>query len=329
MRRGLPGVALTAALASTASFASSASAATAPTAPAYSQIIAFGDSLSDTGNLYRLTSFLPTGGIPGAPYYQGRFSNGRLAVEDMAADLGLSLLSNAVAGAQTGFGNQGGAFLYGTGVGGQIMQFEARTPKLDASALYFLWAGPNDFYTASNMQQAATSVTASANMLINVRNLYDHGARDFFLPLMPDLSQTPEALHGQAAYAAAAKQRTQEYNRALSLGLSGLQASLPGIRLTVFDTPSFMSKTVGELKTLGLDVANACYDMVKDDVCGFQEQYLFWDGVHPTNTGNWILGQAFANAAVSPTPEPGALNLMLLGLLGMGFRNILKHRPKK
>jgi phospholipase/lecithinase/hemolysin len=283
----------------------------------YSQIIAFGDSLSDTGNLYKLTSLLPTGGIPGAPYYQGRFSNGLLAVEDMAAGLGLGLLSNAVAGAQTGLGNQGGALLFGTGVAGQITKFEARTPVLDTSALYFLWAGPNDFYVGANMQTAATSAMASANMLGNIRNLYDHGARNFFVPLMPDLSQTPEALHGQQAYADAARQRTLEYNQILSQGLSNLQASLPSLNLTVFDTPSFMRKTVGEMKEAGFDVTEACYDAARDDVCSFEAQYLFWDSVHPTNTGHYLLGEAFANAALTAAPEPGTWALMLLGLAAM------------
>jgi outer membrane lipase/esterase len=37
----------------------------------------FGDSLSDSGNLFAATSALGAG-TPGAPYFQGRFSNGRV-----------------------------------------------------------------------------------------------------------------------------------------------------------------------------------------------------------------------------------------------------------
>jgi len=43
----------------------------APATP-FSQIIAFGDSLTDTGRFYALT------GLPPAPYQEGRFSNGPL-----------------------------------------------------------------------------------------------------------------------------------------------------------------------------------------------------------------------------------------------------------
>ena len=74
-------------------------------ASAYSQLYVFGDSLSDTGNL-----FAATGGTnPIPPYFNGRFSNGPVWVETLAASLGLpvnpSLLGGtnyAFAGAVTG-----------------------------------------------------------------------------------------------------------------------------------------------------------------------------------------------------------------------------------
>ena len=54
------------------------------------QIIVFGDSLSDTGNLYNFTSkahkvipSIPV--IPKSPYYQGRFTNGLNWIDDLSA----------------------------------------------------------------------------------------------------------------------------------------------------------------------------------------------------------------------------------------------------
>jgi hypothetical protein len=45
------------------------------------QVIAFGDSLSDAGNIFRATSGrFP----PSLPYFNGRFSNGSVAVETLA-----------------------------------------------------------------------------------------------------------------------------------------------------------------------------------------------------------------------------------------------------
>src|SRR6478735_2958703 len=53
---------------------------------AYSQVVVFGDSLSDTGNVNNQTF----GISPGSAYYQGRFSNGPLWVEDLATSLGVA-----------------------------------------------------------------------------------------------------------------------------------------------------------------------------------------------------------------------------------------------
>ncbi|MEE9424508.1 MAG: SGNH/GDSL hydrolase family protein [Methylococcales bacterium] len=50
----------------------------------YSQVISFGDSLSDTGNLFQAT------GSPPPPYFNGRFSNGPVWNEILTNNFGLS-----------------------------------------------------------------------------------------------------------------------------------------------------------------------------------------------------------------------------------------------
>jgi phospholipase/lecithinase/hemolysin len=67
---------------------------------AYSQIVAFGDSLSDNGNMFALTE----GTVyetPSPPYYEGRFSNGPVWVDYLAQDLGIDLVNMAYGGART------------------------------------------------------------------------------------------------------------------------------------------------------------------------------------------------------------------------------------
>lgn len=278
---------------------------------AYSQIIAFGDSLSDTGNLYKLS--LPyLGGYPGDPYYQGRFSNGALAVEAMADDLGLPVTSYAVGGAQTGMGNQGGYFLYGTGVGGQILSYseDLRGKGTDPSALYFVWAGPNDFFAGSNIWSSSTASQAYGNMVGNLASLYFLGARNFFVPLMPDLSLTPTALLSSSAYQAAAAQRTDEYNKLLLDGLSNMVTRYAGMNIVLFDTTGFMAAQVPSLKANGVDTVDACYNVSASSTCQYPNAYLFWDGQHPTAFTNQILGRAFAAAV----PEPEVFSLMAVGL---------------
>ena len=55
-------------------------------------IVAFGDSLSDTGN-----TFLAAG-IPPAPYYQGHYSNGPIWLEYLAGRLGVAAPLPSLAG---------------------------------------------------------------------------------------------------------------------------------------------------------------------------------------------------------------------------------------
>ena len=70
----------------------------------FTKIYAFGDSLSDTGNLFALT-----GGFPPPPYFEGRVSNGIVWIEYLADAMGMdfeSVVNYAFAGATTGRDNE-------------------------------------------------------------------------------------------------------------------------------------------------------------------------------------------------------------------------------
>lgn len=286
-------------------------------AAAYSQVIAFGDSLTDNGNLLALV------GLPGAPYYQGRFSNGIVSVEVMANQLGLNLTDYAYGGAQTGTGNLAGSFLNGTGIQGQIAHYGsglgAAGQSADASALYFVWGGPNDFFAGQSMLSASTAVTAANNVKADIANLYNLGARDFFVPLMPDLGVTPSARATDAAnpgFSAIATADSLGFNTLLSSNLQTLSASLTGIHIQTFDTLSFQHQQIAALSAQGYNVTDQCYtgsSTTAGTVCSDPSQYLFWDGVHPTAVAHEALGMAFAQAAA--VPEPSTWLMLSAGVL--------------
>ena len=167
----------------------------------------FGDSLSDSGN-----AFLLTGGFPPAPYAQ-RASNGPVAVERLAFDLGLTLTpaalggtNYAVVGATTGpvqipasappaFVDNiatityGQAALAGTSLLNQVAAFASAGPVADPDgSLFFVWAGANDFFINPSLQTGANAITSIAG---SINALYTDGARQFLIPNLPDLSLTP------------------------------------------------------------------------------------------------------------------------------------------
>src|SRR5262249_46320253 len=112
---------------------------------AFSELVVFGDSISDTGNF-----FLASGGaVAGPPYLAGRFPHGPGWVEVLAQRLGLpapapSLLGGsnyAWGSAETG---PGLSFFGAPNVGLQIDRFLADRGGLAGDELVVVLAGGND-----------------------------------------------------------------------------------------------------------------------------------------------------------------------------------------
>src|ERR1017187_6153806 len=68
--------------------------------PTYDNLIVFGDSYCDVGNI-----FVATGGAePAAPYFAGRFSNGPIWLDHVAGFLRLPLKASLLGGTDYAFG---------------------------------------------------------------------------------------------------------------------------------------------------------------------------------------------------------------------------------
>ena len=110
-------------------------------------VVVYGDSLSDNGNLYAAS------GQPGDPYFQGRRSNGPVAVEELAAALAAPLVDFAWLGATTGIGNfaDGGTptTLGAFSLPGMQAEFAATQASLGpylTGGLFVVWGGPDDLF---------------------------------------------------------------------------------------------------------------------------------------------------------------------------------------
>lgn len=296
--RAAAGVATTAGLllAST-----SAVAMVAAPSPSFSGLVVFGDSLSDNGNLFALTG----GTFPPAPYYQGRFSNGPVAVERLASGLGLGgaqFKDLAVGGAQTGTGGQ----VAGTGMLSQLASFQAALggSPADGNALYVVWGGAND------LRGGVSIGTAIGNLSSIVSSLHTLGARKFLLPNLPDLGLTPEAR--EAGGSAQATFASEVFNTNLSLAYGALAAQWTDETFYYLDAMrSQRLLTTGAPGNGFGNVTSRCFDSRVPSLCATPNSYIYWDNIHPTAATHLILG----NQMLAAVPEPQTMLMMAAGLL--------------
>jgi phospholipase/lecithinase/hemolysin len=188
-------------------------------------IYVFGDSLSDIGNDLLLSQVLSGGELevpPSERYFEGRFSNGPVWVDQLAAYLKINKkkffpsrdgalrfekghsISYAHGGSGTFELNNTPASpllpsLPVPGLLGQVNNFgaavmEAGMTTAEPSALYVIWSGANDYLlggTPGTNLPPPDPVTTTANILAAIETLYELGAREFMVANLPDLGNIP------------------------------------------------------------------------------------------------------------------------------------------
>ncbi len=253
----------------------------------YQEIVVFGDSLCDTGNSFEET------GIPPFPYYQGRFSNGPIWIDFLQWELGLTegqVLNYAVGGASTGFGFSpppSGVFdapedvLIPT-VGTQIeLYFLEDMPR--ENQLFILWAGSNDLFNGQFPSVAAW------NMEQHVRALAAAGAKEFLIPNLSPIGNTP-AVNGTFE-GLILNLFAYRFNRQLAKRLNALEDQLDVTihRMDVFTLtiaasifPQFFGFTNTQDAAL-LDIADGVIEPWQATT------YVYWDIIHPTSLTHSII----------------------------------------
>jgi phospholipase/lecithinase/hemolysin len=284
----------------------------------FSSVVAFGDSLSDNGNYYRLvdklTPLTPQDGQPPLPYFFGRYSNGPVAVELLAANLKLPLHDFAVGGAMSGLTNEDPRFPR-SGVLGQVQDFIASSEKLDDEALYVVWGGANDFLGATNLGSpgVAQAVIANAidNLIQSIGLLYTHGARHFLVPNLPDLGLIP-LNHGAQAQGATYLSTT--FNQAFAGAIQNLSQQLRYSDIKMVDVAALLQNVAASPGSYHFQnvtdecVSDPTYSCVLSSFNGGPASgFLFWDAVHPTASAHALLADQFAATVVpgsgNKTPE--------------------------
>lgn len=288
----------------------------------FSDVVVFGDSLSDSGNAARLLP-LPAG---------TSFTTNPDPVwaEIVAENFGASGVNSLAGGANYAFAGacvnpttpcatdelpphlrpprvtqQIGAYLF------------SRSDQADPNALYAIWGGANDVADSLSNDPANASPHTLAAAGVNVaqiRRLQDAGARHIMVYNLPDISKSPDAINRGQVAQGALTQLVTAYNERL---YAGIRESEDGIIL--INTHALFNEIIENPGTYGFtdvtgtacgepDAGNAVsitcgpqgsvYPVT--DKSGENQQYLFADVSHPSGAMHAMIASAVTSTLAAP-----------------------------
>ncbi|HSP45512.1 MAG TPA: SGNH/GDSL hydrolase family protein [Chthoniobacterales bacterium] len=328
-----------------------AGSAFSQTAPAFSKIVVFGDSLSDTGNVRDRTDS-KSGGTVRFPsgtfnYSDGRWTNSRdtdpgsatyvgvwheqlartfLAIPAATYSLGGGT-DYAFGGATTNNGTHtetvvsppffGDVTITIDDMGKQMDDYLA-SHVVDPNALYIVWGGGNDLFNDdSSANVTATAARATALMV----RLANAGAKYIMVPNIPPLGLIPEYA-GNPAKQASLTRAAADYRFELSADLSAAATNLAaqGIMPTLYplDVWTNTIRVMTYPSRYGfVDISSS----VQGKSGANPDQYLFWDLKHPTTAGHYQTAKGANDALTLPFTPPGkAVNLATRVFVDTGER---------
>ena len=279
--------------------------------PSISDLIIFGDSLSDMGNA---KSSLNVPDTP--PYWQGRFSNGPVWVEYLSDSYGVSTTvgtgsssgdNRAFGGSQTGSGY---SYVLLPNVGTQINTYLANVQSsIPSGTVVSLWAGGNDFLYGS-----ANSNVIIANMESHIRQLELVGATELIIPNLPPLELTPEVQSRSQNQQSNIRSEVISYNQKLNSLLNNLTIEL-SITIHTIDTWTIFNDILQNKEALGFtDTQNAACRGGStllplpicdngDPVSPRADEFLFFDKAHPTRVMHRFIGHYGIEKIGSPDTD--------------------------
>ncbi len=296
----------------------------------YTSFHVLGDSLSDTGNIYRST-FRQEPKSP--PYYRGRFSNGPVWAEHVADEFRAERLP-------TGNHAWGGATARTTNDGIPDLRAQAaRYRALDDDRkgdrpLLALWAGGNDILKASGNSGSIRAGRAAAQAVgATAERLARAGVDDFLIFDLPDLGKIPKYGDDRSG-ARAASAGTKAFNRQLRREIIALRED--GANVRKVSAYALFNALIEDPRAYGVrDVTTPCLDEDGDACSTRQGRYrAFFDEIHPNfvvhrrlgeiamdqiNAGDASSAVAALSAPVAPIPLPGAAGLLIVAVGGLAM----------
>ncbi|MBV6631987.1 MAG: autotransporter domain-containing protein [Alphaproteobacteria bacterium] len=322
----LRGTALASALVVGLGFGAAAKAQSTTVNGAIDTMVFVGDSLSDPGNQPALL-----GGAnqpPSPPYSENRFSNGDVFSQVVPGTFGVddsAVVNTAVGGAFTGQIEVAPGITAGNIVGdptnplssrdilAQAQEVAASGVLTQGNSVATVWGGANNYFlelnsldpTASSLD-IFNSFSASVNEAVTdiaeaAQTLAAGGADTVVLFNLPSFSGLPQFTALGPEVAAAAGQLTAIHNGAIAGLAADLQAA--GINAQVVDVDGLFTEVQANPAAFGFsNITDAC---INDAACvtasvEAQNEFLFFDTVHPTSSAHGFIAQAFEETFTGP-----------------------------
>ncbi|MCE7027547.1 autotransporter domain-containing protein [Jiella avicenniae] len=266
-------------------------------------VVSFGDSLSDNGNLYAATA----GTTPASPpYFNGHYSNGQVFTEYLNGPMqtaGAAFLGGVpidpTANQNYAFGGARTDNLSASppGIPDQIGFFQAQDGAFAANDVVTLLGGANDIFqaaalpTATPASIAGAATLAAQNVGTAAGTLSQIGAPTVVVLNLPDLGLTPQ-FNGSPTTQFVGSFASDTFNAALSQAVFASAAANPGTDTHLVDVERVFSAVIADPQRFGFDNATDGCRFVASCLNGTQaeqNQYLFFDNVHPTTAGHQLL----------------------------------------
>ncbi|MEO0369403.1 MAG: SGNH/GDSL hydrolase family protein [Pseudomonadota bacterium] len=295
----------------------------------FERLIIFGDSLSDTGNLAGATFNLPF------PFYMNRISDGPVAVDFLATEVGLA--TNAAEHLLGSAKGDNYAVAGGNIVGNdfedlssQVNAFLLNNTSVGSDSLVLFFMGGNDLRGISLETSALIRNALITQAVDELEDQIDRvvalGARRIIVANSPNIASIPESANraiSNPGYLDRADETSRSFKRLLEVRFSSSGSAAAEFQIadvfsvveTIFANPSAFGFT---------NSTDGCFvefDFHPDCNIGFSfDRFVFFDNIHPTSNAHRIVSQALIDAAgrfgtgsnVSASVVP-AIQLLLLG----------------
>lgn len=269
-------------------------------------MVVFGDSLSDNGNFYEHEQHrLPLS----PPYYQGRFTNGPVWIENLVAfyfpeNSSDHLLDYAFAAAAVVEDDEDLFFTLNSEVDRYLLEHHNQA---DAQNLYVMWVGANNYLGLPDDYETVVH-EVNDGIKKNIERLVAKGAQHFLILNLPNLGHIPEAREPEVAKEMA--RSSKRNNVILNETLEALKIEHPAVEWLFFDVEAAMDEMLENPARNGfLNVKETCWQSALDEEPSSKlvlniaatikldskqkacDGFLFFDTVHPTGLAHRILAE--------------------------------------